>query len=149
MPLCGDDVALTDVLSKDLGHMPDPYVMARMTTPETLRQPCHSVRVPPASTTWKGVRMKPPEQMLAWMSTEPCETARTVTKKLPYPALGVSQPGIGHIHERGRAAARIRHLRSMGGIATRHFCHRRHRMRKAMHCHTRGAHKERCLGDTG
>ena len=70
-------------------------------------------------------------------------TAQTVTKKLPYPALGrVATGDRSHFHERGRAAPQMHRTTRFHSEPTHHLRHQCHRQRSAEHSHMHSdAHK--------
>ena len=105
-PLCSRSLARTDVLSKDLGHIARPIRDGTHGPPQIRWQPCHSVRVPPTGTNPGGVsHVKPPTEWRTRRSIR--RYALTVTKKLPYPALGrVATGDASQRHENQRYGLR-------------------------------------------
>ncbi len=76
--VCSRSLAHADRLVQDLGHIADPYVMARMGTPNMETAIMHSVRVPPTVQTGAFSHVKPPTE---WRDDQIADTkALTVTR---------------------------------------------------------------------
>ena len=70
-PLCARSLALDRrLVQRSWAYCPIHTRWHAWTTPEMLRQPCHSVRVPPASTNPEGVLACETTDRLAWIMTQ-------------------------------------------------------------------------------
>jgi len=107
-PLCSRSLAQTDVLSKDLGHIARP-IRDGTHGPPQIRWGNRAIlsEFHPRVQTQGGVLACETTDRVAHATIKSADTALTVTKKLPYPALGrVATGDASQRHENQRHGLR-------------------------------------------